>query len=289
MEKIQIFQFFQITVQQLHNSRVTTVIMSSSDEDDHIVDRMKSGRSRQDVSRDDSSDGERDLDRRRGGNRANQRHRQRARDSTSEDESDSDADTKAIMKKKQPNAKRAMAKAKSSAVKRREIEKLKKKRQQDKNNKKGGLGGDLAFEIDSEDMPNSTVLPLEERTDFFKLQGGGLGLDDAQPLLSVADFNLSVESVVREAQAEAKRGRSSTLKKSWVYVENMATGKFKKVHMGRLGYSRLVDNDHDDDDESGQSLTGPDLMDDATHSITALISGGEYTFFTSIFFLSFLL
>ena len=102
--------------------------MSSSDEDDHIVDRMKSRRSRQDVSRDDSSDGERDLDRRRGGNRANQRHRQRARDSTSEDESDSDADTKAIMKKKQPNAKRAMAKAKNSALKRREIEKLKKKR-----------------------------------------------------------------------------------------------------------------------------------------------------------------
>jgi len=55
----------------------------------------------------------------------------------------------------------------------------------------------------------------------------------------------------------------------------MATGRFKRVHMGRLGYSRLLDrdSDHDGDQNLEGSLTGPELMDNATHSITALVAG----------------
>ena len=281
---------------------------SGSDSDkEEILDRVKQRRRKQRVERDDSDDDANDLQRRTSGNKASRRHRgraQRHRNTSSEDDSSgSDSDSKAIMKKRQPAARDGISKAKSSAERRKKLQALAKKRKKGQKNSAGGNSTttsfnttDLAFEIDQEDLTSNAILTLEERTDFFKMQGSGLGLDDASPLLSVNDFGLSVETVVQDAQdSAAARGSSGSsssgggggggsgggsasgsssnrARKAWVYVENMATGRFKRVHMGRLGYSRLVDNDADEDG-SERSLTGPDLMDNATHSITALVAG----------------
>lgn len=271
--------------------------MSDSDSsDDGMVQRVQNRRKRQEINRDDSDDETQNTKRMRGANRANKRHRQRAeRHSDTDDSSDteSDTDTKRVMKKKQPAAANGINRAERSSDRRKKLkatQNLAKKRKQRNGNNKGGAKNkdtsDLAFDIDKEDMASNVVLQLEERTDFFKMQGSGLGLDDTAPLLSVGDFGLSVESVIQEAQLESKmnggsnasnnsNSTSAKARKAWVYVENMATGRFKRVHMGRLGYSRLLDrdSDHDGDQNLEGSLTGPELMDNATHSITALVAG----------------
>ena len=234
------------------------------------------------MTRDTDSDDEHDLARRGAGNKAVRRHRGRAKRHSSDDSDDSssgsDSDSRNVMKKRNPDARNGIARARRSHAERgRKVKKLAKHKKKTKGNERTTA---LAFEIDPDDMEKMskhTVLTLEERTDFFKMQGSGLGLDDGAPLLSVNDFGLSMETVVQEAQLEnaATRGTSASsarARKAWVYVENMATGRFKRVHMGRLGYSRLAD--HDSDEAMGEvSLTGPDLMDNATHSITALVAG----------------
>ena len=264
----------------------------SDSSDDGMMKRVNNRRQREKLSRDDSDDDERGLRRIKGGNRANRRHKERAQRHSDTDDSaetsDSDVETRAVMKKKQPAAKNGIDRAKMARERRKRVTELAKERKKRGGgpNRKGGNSrtdvetADLAFDIDKEDMVSNAVLPLEERTEFFKMQGSGLGLDDSAPLLSVGDFGLSVESVVQEAQAEVvtlraagRSAASSRARKAWVYVENLATGKFKRVHMGRLGYARLVDHDADADDQDQASLTGPDLMDNATHSITALVAG----------------
>ena len=256
---------------------------SSSEDETNIVERVSRQRRQQRVTRDTDSDDENDLARRGAGNKAVRRHRGRAKRHSSDDSDDdtssgSDSDSKNVMKKRNPDARNGIARARRSHAERgRKVKKLAKHKKKTKGNERTT---DLAFEIDPDDMEKMskhTVLTLEERTDFFKMQGSGLGLDDGAPLLSVNDFGLSVETVVQEAQLEnaATRGPSASsarARKAWVYVENMATGRFKRVHMGRLGYSRLADRDSDEAMDE-VSLTGPDLMDNATHSITALVAG----------------
>jgi hypothetical protein len=148
------------------------------------------------------------------------------------------------------------------------------------------VGDALALDIDEEDLVKGEVLALSQRADFFKMQGPVGGVGDTVPLLSVGDFGLSVESLVQDAGGgqkgndglSKKGGRNKSRKKkskAWVYVENMANGKFKRVPMSRLGYARLTDVEEDMEARrlGASRRDGPDLMTHRAHDITAFVSG----------------
>jgi hypothetical protein len=249
---------------------------SDEDTDTNVRDRIQQKRRKQQIVRDNSDDEDNSIKRKSATNKTKQRHQRRAKRHSDEDsESGSDSDSMGVMKKRQPAARGAITRSQKAKNDRKNAAMA--LRSKNKRKKKGSSGNgstsDLAFEIDKEDLKSSTILTIEERNDFFKMQSSGLGLSDAAPLLSVNDFGLSVESVVQDAQDNtSNRSSSNTARKAWVYVENMATGRFKKVHMGRLGYSRLVDHDSEESINES-SLTGPDIMENSTHSITALVAG----------------
>ena len=281
---------------------------SDSDSDREVVRRIQRGRRKERVERDASGDARRDLDRRKRANRARRQHRQRAEESTSEEsgsasesaDNDSDTERRRILKKRQPAAREAELRSKTEAEKRKE--KLRRLREQREAQRRGGNGGtgqgsgrnqgnagDLALDIDEEDLENGEILTLEQRAEFFKMHGPVGGVDDNLPLLSVNDFGLSVESLVRSVGAGAStlgrkgsgqsaRSRSTkkgALGKAWVYVENVANGKFKRVPMSRLGYTRLAESEETakQDGMQGSRHNGPNLMNHRTHQITAFVSG----------------
>ena len=284
--------------------------MSSDSSDDDVVERIRRGRDKERVQRDTSSDARRDLDRRKRSNRARRKHQRRAAESSGSSDSegssstdnDSDSERRRILKKRQPAAREAERRSKTEAEKRKEkLRKLKEQREAQKRasadregydgGRRGasasGNVGDLALDIDEEDLIKEDVLPLHQRADFFKMQGSSGGIDDTSPLLSVGEFGLSVESLVHDASGgmgkkdgmpkERSTGQRARTRRSkaWVYVENMANGKFKRVPMSRLGYARLADADDSLTEQNGGTSRsdGPNLMTHRAHDITAFVSG----------------
>ena len=276
-----------------------------------FIGRVNKRRERERVTRDDSGDDARGLQRRTEGLRAQRRHRDRASSSESDTdggssatESGSESDTsqsganRRTLKKRQPAARNARQRAEKDAERMKKLKALKEKRRQDEAGRDGdgrrrkrgesddgpGGGGRMSLDVDEKDIVNDTIIELEDREEFFKMHGysaSGMGDSSSAALFAASDFPLSMEAEAAALAAESGRGAGGRAaaakrrKKSWVYVESASTGRFKKVSMHRLGYSRLADRDADAEDgrSGGRSRTGPDLMDHRTHGITAFVAG----------------
>jgi hypothetical protein len=111
------------------------------------------------------------------------------------------------------------------------------------------------FEIDPEDVMEGSVLPVDQKNHFLRLNVP----PPAVTITGTEDFALT-----REQQATATDERS---RGGFVYVESATTGHFKRLRTSRLGYNLLSTGDADEGDEFEN---GPEVMTHFTDSVNAV-------------------
>lgn len=266
--------------------------MSSKKQDDGVLGRMRRGRAaRKQVERDDSSDDEARASRRQLISRGNRKQRERSDSESdsesgfSEDESGSDSGGGRALKMKRSAATLSSSLRSEASSRKAKLEAIAKARRNRGRKPSSDMGddaaagknkvgelrrwGDMSITIDEEDLVSKDVISLEQKSEFIRLQV----VNDQTPLLDVGDFGLNMESALLDEtkdSSSASSAFSSMKAKSWVYVENLTTGRFHRVSAQRLGYAHLSTSEQNVNMQDPSS--GPELMAHVTHSLSAVLA-----------------